>query len=262
MAGVARGKTVIRRGIPTEFQPPSNLPHRLLRATGYFRVRTRIAAHGAPVPEIGLYQPLYSPWEGDPAFTTIYSAIKPYTLVSRDRCWVLWRTLQQALNLNGDAVECGVFRGGTARLAATTLSAEGRERLLHLFDSFEGMPTGTEGIDRFEKGDFSTTSLEAIRRLMSDVPFARIHAGYIPDTFDDANVDAIAWAHVDVDLYQTVLDCIEYIYPRLVTGAFVIFDDYGFPSCVGARRAVDEAFVRRPEVPLCLPTGQCLVVKI
>ena len=43
---------------------------------------------------------------------------------------------------------------------------------------------------------------------------------------------------------------------------FLVFDDYGFPSCAGARRAVDEFFANKPEVPLCLPTGQCLVVKL
>jgi hypothetical protein len=42
----------------------------------------------------------------------------------------------------------------------------------------------------------------------------------------------------------------------------MIFDDNVFPSCVSARLAVYEAFARLPEVPLCLPTGQCLVVKL
>jgi O-methyltransferase len=67
---------------------------------------------------------------------------------------------------------------------------------------------------------------------------------------------------VNVDLYRSVRDCIEFLYPRMVPGGFLVFDDYGFPSCPGARRAVDEAFAKRPEVPICLPTGQCLVVKV
>ncbi len=42
-----------------------------------------------------------------------------------------------------------------------------------------------------------------------------------------------------------------------------MIDDYGFPSCPGVRRAVDEFFAHeRREVPLCLPTGQCLIVKL
>jgi len=65
-----------------------------------------------------------------------------------------------------------------------------------------------------------------------------------------------------VDIYQAVKDCIDWIYPRLVAGGFMIFDDYGFPSCPGERRAVDEVFAKLPEAPICLPTGQCLVVKL
>jgi O-methyltransferase len=257
-----RSRTLIRRVFPTEFQPPSDLPHRVLRATGYFRLRTKIAAHGEPVPDIGLYQPLYSPWEGDHGFDEFYVAVEPHTLVTRDRCWVLWKTLQQALNLDGDAVECGVFRGGTALLEATTIAGAPDGRRLHLFDSFAGMPQTVDGIDRFAEGDFGDASADAVQRLMGEFPFVHIHPGFIPDTFSGAELSSIAWAHVDVDIYQTVLDCVEHIYPRLVSGGFMIFDDYGFPSCPGARRAVDESFSSLPEVPLCLPTGQCLVVKL
>jgi len=43
--------------------------------------------------------------------------------------------------------------------------------------------------------------------------------------------------------------------------AVMLFDDYGFPTCPGARKAVDEFFSDKPEVPFYLPTGQCLVVR-
>ncbi len=41
----------------------------------------------------------------------------------------------------------------------------------------------------------------------------------------------------------------------------MLFDDYSFPTCPGARKAVDEFFSDKPEVPFDLPTGQCLVVR-
>jgi O-methyltransferase len=256
------GRALIRRLFPPEFQPPSDLPHRALRATGYFRVRTKLAAHGQQIPDLQLYQPLYSPWEGDPEFDTLYRTVKPHTLVARDRCWILWKTLQQALALEGDVVECGVFRGGTALLEAKTIAKAGQDRQLHLFDSFEGMPTTTGGIDRLDAGDLSTTSAADVEKLLREFAFAHIHVGFIPGTFEGLAISTVAWAHVDVDIYQTVLDSVEYLYPKLVPGGFLVFDDYGFPSCAGARRAVDEAFSTRPEVPVCLPTGQCLVIKL
>jgi len=42
----------------------------------------------------------------------------------------------------------------------------------------------------------------------------------------------------------------------------LVFDDYGFPSCAGGKRAIDEFFAGKPEVPIVLPTGQAIVVKL
>jgi O-methyltransferase len=252
-------KTVLRRILPWDFKPPENLSRRLLATTGYYRFRTWVGARGEHVPESHLYQPKFSPWEGLPEFEQYYSKIKNFTMVRRDSCYVLLKTLQQSLRLKGDVVECGVFRGGTALLEAMVLT--GNDRNLHLFDSFEGMPKTSDGLDRFDQGDFSGTSADAVAALLRPYPFVWMHVGFIPDTFHGLKIDSISWAHIDVDLYQSVLDSIHYIYPRLVPGGFMVFDDYGYPSCPGARRAVDEAFAGLPDVPICLPTGQCLVVK-
>jgi O-methyltransferase len=65
-----------------------------------------------------------------------------------------------------------------------------------------------------------------------------------------------------VDLYQSVLDSIEFVYPRLVPGGILVFDDYGFPSCTRAREATDKAFTGRREKPIYLPTGQAMVIKL
>jgi O-methyltransferase len=239
------------------------LPRRVLAGLGYYRLRTWLASRGAPVVDAGLYQPLFSPWVGLSAFEEHYAVVRKHTLVSRDRCHLLWRTLQQAGRLNGVIVECGVFRGGTALLAARTLAAAGQaERPLHLFDSFQGMADDTAAEESFRPGDLGRTSPAHVRQLLASHPAVHLHVGYIPATFEGLELGPIAWAHVDLDLYDSIRNAVNYLYPRLVPGGYLIFDDYGFPSCAGARRAVDEAFARRPEVPLCLPTGQCLVVKL
>ena len=75
------------------------------------------------------------------------------------------------------------------------------------------------------------------------------------------NDDKISFAHIDVDIYRSTLDCCTFIYPRLSPGGFIICDDYGFPSCPGARTAIDEFFANKPEVPLVLPTGQAVIFR-
>jgi len=257
-------ETIIRTIIPEEVQAPPNLFRQALVRSGYFKLRTKLAAHGMTMPNADLYRPLFAPWEGEPSFEKDYQSIKDHTLCSRDRCYILKTTLCQAMLNQGDVLECGVFRGGTALLEAITLDANSNrkvEKKLHLFDSFQGMPDSLAGVDRIKAGDLGRTSVQHVAALLKGFPFAEIHAGFIPETFADLQINEVCWAHIDVDIYQSVRDCIQYIYPRLAPGGMMVFDDYGFPSCPGARRAVDEAFAGLPEVPLCLPTGQCLVIK-
>jgi hypothetical protein len=62
--------------------------------------------------EGGLYRPLYSPWYGEPEFRSHYEKGSARTLVSPDRCFVLYKTLLQSLRKEGDVIECGVYKGG------------------------------------------------------------------------------------------------------------------------------------------------------
>ncbi|MEI9897143.1 MAG: TylF/MycF/NovP-related O-methyltransferase [Chthoniobacter sp.] len=85
-----------------------------------------------------------------------------------------------------------------------------------------------------------------MRALLAPVKAnAQFHVGFIPETFRDVSIPQLAFAHIDVDLYQSVLDCVEFVYPRLTPGGVMLFDDYGFPSCTRAREATDLAFAHR-----------------
>jgi hypothetical protein len=253
---------LLRSLLPLDLSTRGTSGPKLLVATGYYRLRTRLAAKGAPVPDADLYRPLFSPWEGLPEFRRFFDRIRPHTLVSPERCWILFHLMRHALGLRGDFAEFGVFRGGTALLAAEVLREASDQRELHLFDSFVGMPETSAG-EAFSAGDFDQTSEQAVRALLAPTGAnARFHVGFMPATFPGADVSNLAFAHVDVDLYQSVIDCVAFAYPRLVSGGIMIFDDYGFPSCARAREATDRAFVSRPEKPIYLPTGQAMVIKL
>jgi O-methyltransferase len=235
---------------------PKELLKRAGQAAG-FDIRRLPRAEPLQIPDAELYQPLYSPWRSE-AFAAEYEPISSWTLVSQDRCYVLASLATQASLLDGEFWECGVYRGGTAMLFAKRLSTAGRQ--LRLFDTFQGMPETDATRDRHKAGDFSDTSLEAVRsRVRGD--FVQFHKGLIPATFAGLESARIAFAHVDVDIYSAILACCEFIYPRLCVGGFMVFDDYGWPSCPGARAAVDEFFLERSSVPLVLSTGQAVVFK-
>ena len=210
-----------------------------------------------------LYQPLFSPWLAERGeFRRYYDIAAPRTLVSADRCHVLYTLLLQALHVAGDVWECGVYKGGTAAMLAALLADKGKsQQRLFLFDTFEGMPETDATEDLHKKGDFADTSVEAVTAYVGHGDLCVVRKGFIPDTFAGLETAQIAFAHIDVDIYRSIIDCLVFIWPRLSSGGFVVFDDYGFSSCPGARAAVDTFFRDKACVPLCLPTGQAVVFK-
>lgn len=182
--------------------------------------------------------PVFQPWLGIKGFREALSLSAGRTLVSPDRLWVLWHLAMQASRTEYSkeqaAVEfweMGVYQGGTARMLAQV--AQRAMMPMRLFDTFTGMPPTNPDRDLHGAGDFNNTSLEAVRDFVGTYP--QYHKGFIPDTFLGLESIRIAFAHIDVDIYQSVLDCCAFCYPRMARGGFMVFDDYGFPSCPGAR---------------------------
>lgn len=213
------------------------------------------------IPDAALYRPLYSPWLAGGDFAKYYAHAAPRTLVSPDRCYVLYALLLQSLGVEGDVWECGVYQGGTAAMIAAVLAGRRAEKRLWLFDTFEGMPHTDPGRDLHKAGDFADTSLESVAAYLGHAERCVLRKGEIPSTFAGLEGARIALAHIDLDIYQAVGDSLRFIWPRLSRGGFIVCDDYGFPTCPGARIAVDEFFSDGKAVPLCLPTGQAIVFR-
>lgn len=215
-----------------------------------------------PIPDAELYRPYYSAWNYSPwcadSFVEEYRQIAAYTLADKDCCYVLATLVNQALRLDGEVWECGVYRGGTATLLANRVLPA--SKALRLFDTFEGMPETDPANDLHKAGDFSDTSFESVQARVAG-PLIHLHKGFIPTTFAGLESSKISFAHVDVDIRSAILDCCAFIFPRLCIGGFIVFDDYGRPSCPGARSAVDEFFVGTGLTPLVLPTGQAIIFK-
>lgn len=238
--------------------------HRILNLAGYdvFRLSPS-GRQGDPknIPDRDYYRPLFSPWYGYGAFSSYYALARSRTLSSVDRCWILYSLVMQSLPLGGEVWECGVYKGGTAAMIARLLADHKAHKLLRLFDTFTGMPDSDLTVDLHHKGDFADTSIESVREYIGNASSVAYHQGYIPETFRDLEGSTICFAHVDVDIYKSVMDCCIFIFPRLCVGGVMVFDDYGFPSCPGARSAVDSFFADSGFIPLILSTGQAVVFK-
>ena len=206
----------------------------------------------------------YAPWF-EPWFQAIYREVSPHTVVKEDRCYTLYQAATQCLNLEGDFAEAGVFKGGTAMMLSKILSQDRRgPRPFHLFDTFEGMPEEADhDPSGHKKGHFGETSLQGIQRKLAAYDFVNYYPAAIPAGFPPVAERKFAFVHVDVDLYQATKESFGFFYPRVVRGGLMICDDYGFLVYKdAARKAVEEFFADKPERPIALRTGQCLVVKL
>jgi ADP-heptose:LPS heptosyltransferase len=152
---------------------------------------------------------------------------------------------------DGEVIEMGVYRGGSAAAIGWMLRRAGLERTVHLFDTFGGMPATGE-LDTHEEFDFSDTSAtavaESLNRVVSGFPF-RFHPGFFSDTLREVREQHFCFAHIDADLYHSVREACEFAYPRMDAGGIMLFDDYAAPSCPGAKTAVDEFFRDKIEKP-------------
>jgi len=155
------------------------------------------------------------------------------TLVDRFRLAKLYKYCSQT---TGEIWECGVYKGGTANALA------GFGRILRLFDTFEGMPEVSKYDNFHKKGDFADVNLADILNMAIVNNNVCVHSGLIPGTFKGLEDCKIGFAHIDVDIYQSVKDCIEFIVPRLAKDGIIVFDDYRVRTCKGTKKAIDEYF--------------------
>lgn len=206
---------------------------------------------------------IITPWEDDSNFLSLVYQMSERSLIDNIRLYILFQLVKYATNLGeGHGVEFGVYRGGSGLLISKVLEKAKPSMILHLFDTFTGMPASDPMKDLHKEGDFSDVSFEDVSNFLSRCRNIVIHKGPFEETITQINIENLCFAHVDCDIYKSVMDCCCFIYPRIIRGGVIVFDDYGRKSCPGAKIAVDEFFIGKPEIPIYLPTGQCFVIKL
>jgi O-methyltransferase len=174
-------------------------------------------------------------------------------------------------NLDGEFVECGCWRGHSAYCIAKLISNQKSNRKLLIFDSFEGLSERTHhDTTRFNlskkeleyERKLLSCSEDKVRNVLKDFDFIRYYKGWIPTRFDAIINTKISFLHIDVDLYQPIKDTLEHLYPKIVTGGVIVFDDYGHSSFDGAKKAVDE-FLKENKCSFFyeVPMGSAFIIK-
>lgn len=196
----------------------------------------------------------------------VYKKVKPFTMTSPERVFALCEAVKYIHEkaIEGDVVECGVWKGGSMMAVAETLLRSGdSSRDLYLFDTFEGMapPTdkdvdigGVTAESLLEQSDkmkddsvWCRATLESVKSAVNSVgyPSNKIHfvKGMVEQTIPLAAPEKIALLRLDTDWYESTKHEMEHLFPRISKGGVLIIDDYGHWQ--GARKAVDEYLVNK-----------------
>lgn len=193
----------------------------------------------------------------------VISKVKDLTMTSPERIVSLIRAIEY-ININhieGDIVECGVWKGGSIGACLLTLiKLNNYDNKIWLYDTFEGMnePTnfdldinGNLALDRMQNEDvehswlWAKAELDIVKENINSYEYPKENINYIKGIVEKTLLtnqipNQIALLRLDTDWYESTKIELEILYPRLVSGGVLIIDDYGHWG--GCRKAVDEYF--------------------
>ena len=178
-------------------------------------------------------------------------------------CWAA----KHASALSGDFVECGVNTGILSRAIMHVLAFETlTERRFFLLDTYDGMPAEQLTTGEVEAGFTTYNSqypdcYEQVVETFRPYPNAVIIRGKVPDTLSQVDTSRICYLSIDMNAVVPEIAAAEYLWDKLVPGAVVLLDDYGWGMHVEQRHAFDKFAEEKGSRILCLPTGQGLIIK-
>jgi O-methyltransferase len=208
----------------------------------------------------------YSPWRADPEFQAVFTAIRQNTLVDVYRCYDLWQLVREATKLDsGEILEVGVWRGGTGCLMGRRLKLLGSPATVHLCDTFQGVVKAGTTDSHYSGGEHADTSQKIVEALAAslDLHNIKILAGVFPEeTGHQVENLQFRLCHIDVDVYESGREILHWVWPRLVRGGIVVFDDYGFLSTGGITRLVNEERAKPDRLMLHNLNGHAVLIKL
>ncbi len=178
----------------------------------------------------------------------------------------LWAA-QNALQLEGDLVECGVYTGIYSLTICEYLQFQNIDKKFYLFDLWDTIPTEhvlegeKELVSDLNKTLYASHNIyESTKQIFSKFPNCQLVRGLVPDTLTQAP-EKISYLSVDMNNTYAEKAAIEFLWPRLTTGAIVVIDDYAWNGHKDQRHMWD-AFAAKQGLSICnVPTGQGLLMK-
>lgn len=182
---------------------------------------------------------------------TIHDLIARHGIISdqitKSELQVILRECDQVLrhDVAGDIVELGCYAGTTSLYLQRLIQQTGRSRQLYVYDSFEGLPSKVKedlspAGEQFRAGELAVGKTALIRNFKhAGLPLPRIKKAWFSELTSDDIPARIAFAFLDGDFYESILDSLTLVWPKLTEGAVVVVDDYQTEALPGVRKALD-----------------------
>ena len=193
----------------------------------------------------------------------IIKSISNFSMSTPANHWAIIQSIKHISknNIDGDFVECGVWKGGNIILFKLIANQQQLNKKIYAFDTFEGMPepggmdfdlknidakkTFNKYKDKDIKWCYST--LDEVKSNIKSFDKNYIDSysfikGKVEETLNDEKnlPNKISLLRLDTDFFESTKKELEILFPKLVSGGVLIIDDYGHWK--GAKRAVDEYF--------------------
>ena len=207
----------------------------------------------------------YAPWLSDHSFNETYKVIKDYTLVDKYRCYELWQLVAETAKLRGALIEVGAWRGGSGALIAKKTKLVGIKDNVYLCDTFKGVVKAGVYDSSYKGGEYADTSKETVEEVIHKLKLdnTKLLVGIFPDQTSEMVTDnKFRFCHIDVDVYESAKDIVDWLWSRLVIGGVIVFDDYGFKGCEGVTHFVNEERNKKDRVIIHNLNGHAIIVKL
>jgi len=182
----------------------------------------------------------YRPWDIDPEFLTLFEAVRAHTKLDVYRAYSLYTLGRQTEKTSGAVLEVGAWRGGSAAI----LAAVAQPHTVYVADTWKGVVKAGPRDDYYKGGEHADADIGTVKQLFEslDLTNFRLLSGIFPE--ESANEvpaeESFSLVHIDVDVYLSAKDATEWVWPRVVTGGTVVYDDFGFYGCEGVTAYVHE----------------------
>ncbi|NBX98507.1 hypothetical protein EB118_08540 [bacterium] len=187
----------------------------------------------------------------------IKKLIKNHRIISdqirEDELFVLLSELKRVLDtgVEGDVVELGCFEGTSALFIQRVLKQLSLDKKLWLYDSFEGLPDKTTEDDSAMGAQFKQGELKASKAVLAKnfvkagLKIPEIKRAWFYELDPGDLPDKVCFAFLDGDFYESILDSLKLVWPKMAQGSTLIIDDYQNAALPGAAQAVNEFFANK-----------------